>query len=395
MMFEDQIVIVAAKRTPLGAFQGIFKNISAIQLGCTVLRSVLDKVEISADKIDEVVMGCVLSAGLGQAPARQAALGAGLANSTHCVTVNKVCGSGMKAVMLAYDQLRLKDAHIAIAGGMESMSNAPYLLSKARSGYRFGHGQIIDQMMLDGLEDAYQKGTLMGTFAENTADRYHFSRQEQDNFAIESGKRALQAIQEGAFQDEITAVTISDLKGVTEVLKDEPPSKVHFDKIPTLKPVFREGGTITAANSSSLADGAAAIVMMRLKDAQKQGLKPLAIVHGHATHSHEPEWFTIAPIQAIQKLCQKLSWSLSDIDLFEINEAFSVVTMAAIKELNLPPKKVNIHGGASALGHPIGATGARVIVTLLYALKRYNLKKGIASVCIGGGEATAIGLEVF
>ncbi|MBL0942023.1 MAG: acetyl-CoA C-acyltransferase [Alphaproteobacteria bacterium] len=394
-MPEDQIVIVAAKRTPLGAFQGAFKNITAPQLGGIVIQRVLDTIKISPGHIDEVLMGCVLSAGLGQAPARQAALGAGLANSTHCVTVNKVCGSGMKSIMLAYDRLKLNEARTIIAGGMESMSNAPYLLPKARNGYRFGHGQILDHMALDGLEDAYQKNTPMGIFAENTAQRYQFSRQAQDAFVIESGKRALQAIQTGAFRDEITAVTIKDCKDTFEVIEDEQPYKVLFDKIPNLKPVFREGGTVTAASSSSLSDGAAAIILMRAKDAQMQGLNPLAILHGHVSHSHEPEWFTTAPINAIQKLCQKLSWSLQEIDLFEINEAFAVVTMAAIKELGLSHEKVNIHGGACALGHPIGATGARVIVTLLYALRRHNLKKGIASVCIGGGEATAIGLEVL
>jgi acetyl-CoA C-acetyltransferase len=394
-MLDDQIVIVAAKRTPLGTFQGVFQNTSAPQLGSIAIHGVLDMIEISAAQIDEVLMGCVLSSGLGQAPARQAALGAGLANSTHCVTVNKVCGSGMKAVMLAYDQLKLNDAHTIIAGGMESMSNAPYLLPKARSGYRFGHGQVLDHMLLDGLEDAYQKNTPMGIFAENTAERYNFSRQDQDAFVIKSAERALQAMQTGAFKDEITAVTVKDRKGTLEVSEDEPPSKVLFDKIPNLKPVFREGGTVTAASSSSLSDGAAAIVMMRSKDAQAQGLRPLAILHGHASHSHEPEWFTTAPINAIQKLCQKLSWSLQEVDLFEINEAFAVVPMAVIKELGLSHERVNIHGGACALGHPIGATGARVIVTLLHALMRHNLKKGIASVCIGGGEATAIGLEVF
>lgn len=394
-MSDDKIVIVAAKRTPMGSFQGIFQHVAATQLGSAAIAGVLKGIGLAPNQINDVLMGCVLPAGLGQAPARQAALGAGLTNSTHCTTVNKVCGSGMKTVMLAYDRLKLRDADIVIAGGMESMTNAPYLLPKARSGYRFGHGEVLDHMALDGLEDAYSKRAAMGVFAENTAERYHFTRQEQDAFAIESGKRALRAVQEGAFRDEIVPVTVKDRKGAIEVSEDEPPFKVQFDKIPNLKPAFREGGTVTAASSSSITDGAAAVVLMRLKDAKAQGLIPLAVVHGHAEHSHDPEWFTTAPVQAIQKLCQKLSWSLKDVDLFEINEAFAVVTMAAMKDLNLPHEKVNVNGGACALGHPIGASGTRIIVTLLQALKQRNLKRGIASLCIGGGEATAIGLELF
>ncbi len=392
---SDPIVVVSVARTPMGGMMGALSGLTAHELGSIVIKAAVERAGIPGEAVNEVIMGNVLQAGQGQAPARQAALGAGLPMGVACTTIHKVCGSGMKAAMFGHDLLVAGSADVVVAGGQESMSNAPYLLPKARSGYRFGHGQVLDHMLLDGLEDAYQKNTPMGIFAENTAERYNFSRQDQDAFVIKSAERALQAMQTGAFKDEITAVTVKDRKGILEVSEDEPPSKVLFDKIPNLKPVFREGGTVTAASSSSLSDGAAAIVMMRSKDAQAQGLRPLAILHGHASHSHEPEWFTTAPINAIQKLCQKLSWSLQEVDLFEINEAFAVVPMAAIKELGLSHERVNIHGGACALGHPIGATGARVIVTLLHALMRHNLKKGIASVCIGGGEATAIGLEVF
>lgn len=393
-MSSDQIVIVGAKRTPAGAFQGVFKNVSATELGAAAIKGALEDTNLKPENVTEVIMGCVLPAGLRQAPARQAALKAGLLQSTHCSTINKVCGSGMKAVMLGHDQLLLGNSDVVIAGGMESMSNAPYLLPKARAGYRFGHGQVLDHMAYDGLEDAFDAGRSMGTYAEDTADRYEFTREQQDAFAIESGKRALKAIENKCFVDEIVPVKVKERKGEIEISEDEPPTKVNFEKIPALRPAFREGGTVTAANSSSLTDGAAALVLMRRSEAEMRGLKPLAVIHGHASHSHEPEWFTTAPVGAIKSLCEKLSWPLDSVDQFEINEAFAVVTMAAMKDLNLFHDKVNVHGGACALGHPIGASGARVIVTLINTLRRHKQKRGIAALCIGGGEAVATGIEV-
>jgi acetyl-CoA C-acetyltransferase len=339
------------------------------------------------------MFGCVLPAGQGQAPARQAALAAGLPLSTGATTINKMCGSGMKAAMLANDLLIAGSATLAVAGGMESMTNAPYLLDRARGGYRMGHGRVLDHMFLDGLEDAYDKGRLMGTFAEDCAQNYQFTREVQDNFAIASLTRAQTAIKDGSFAGEVTPVTLKAGKSEITVSTDEQPLKAKFDKIPTLKPAFRDGGTVTAANSSSISDGAAALVLMRRSEAEKRGLKPLAAIVGHATHAHEPALFATAPIGAIRKLAERTGWSLADVDLFEINEAFAVVALAAMHDLDLPHDKVNVHGGACALGHPIGASGARVLVTLLAALEKYDLKRGIASLCIGGGEATAVAVE--
>ncbi|MEN8235934.1 MAG: acetyl-CoA C-acyltransferase [Pseudomonadota bacterium] len=395
-MSQDPIVIVAAKRTPVGAFQSALKNVKATTLGSTAIKGALDSISLSPETIDDVIMGCVLPAGLGQAPARQACINAGLPNSTRCVTINKVCGSGMKALMCGFNQLLLNQSDVVVAGGMESMTNAPYLLLKGRGGYRFGNDQIFDHMMLDGLEDAYDGGgRSMGMFGEDTAQKYGFSRKAQDAYAIETGKRALNAVEKGYFQDEIVPVTFKARGKEVVINQDEPPTKVNFEKIPTLRPAFRKDGTLTAATSSSLTDGAAALILMRQSDAEKQGVTPLAIFHGHASHSQEPEWFTTAPIGAIKKLSQSLNWPLEEVDLFEINEAFAVVTMAAMKDLGLPQEKVNVNGGACALGHPIGATGARLVVTLIHALKQRSLKKGIASLCIGGGEGTAVGIEVL
>ena len=340
-------------------------------------------------------MGCVLPAGVGQAPARQAALGAGLPLSVACTTVSKVCGSGMKALMLAHDGLVAGSNDIVVAGGMESMTNAPYLLPKARAGLRLGHGQVLDHMFFDGLEDAYQKGRLMGSFAEETAEKYGFTRQAQDEFAISSTTRAQKAIKDGSFAWEIAAVTVAGRKGDVVVDKDEQPLKAQIDKVPSLKPAFKKDGTVTAANSSSISDGAAALVLMRRSTADKLGLKPLAKVVAHASHDHEPGWFTTAPVGAMQKVFAKADWSAGSVDLFEINEAFAVVTMAAMKDLSLPHEKVNVHGGACALGHPIGASGARIVVSLIGALRKYGGKRGVASLCIGGGEATAMAIELL
>lgn len=386
-MSHDPIVIAAAARTPMGAFQGALKGVAATALGSVAIGEALKRSGISADQVDEVVMGCVLPAGLGQAPARQAALGAGLPQSVPCATLNKVCGSGMKATMVAHDMIAAGSANIVVAGGMESMSNAPYLLDKARGGYRIGHGRVIDHMFLDGLEDAYDKGRAMGTFAEDTAQHYQFTREAQDNYALTSLQRALSAIAEGRFREETIAVD-----GVAD---DEQPSKARPEKIPQLKPAFREGGTVTAANSSSISDGGAALIITRLSNAEKTGVTPLAIIKGHASHAQAPAWFTTAPVFAMQKLFDKLGWKAGDVDLFEINEAFAVVAMAAMRELDLPHDKVNVNGGACALGHPIGCSGARIIVTLLSALKARGQKRGVASLCIGGGEATALAVELI
>lgn len=394
---NDPVVIVSAARTPMGGFQGELAALTAPQLGAEAIRAALARAGLNPEHVQEVIMGCVLPAGLGQAPARQAALGAGLPLSAGCTTVNKVCGSGMKATMLAHDLLLAGSNEVMVAGGMESMSNAPYLLPKARGGYRLGHGQALDHMFFDGLEDRYSeqnKGRLMGTFAEDCAAHYRFSREAQDEFAVASTTRAQKAIREGLFKWEVAPVTIAGRKGDVVVENDEQPLKAQPEKIPTLKPAFSKTGTVTAANSSSISDGAAALVLMRRSTADKLGLQPLATILAHATHSQAPEWFTTAPVGAMQKVLDKLGWQVGDVDLWEINEAFAVVTMAAMKELNLPHDKVNVHGGACALGHPIGASGARIVVTLLGALRQYGLKRGVASLCIGGGEATALAVEL-
>ncbi|MBY5349952.1 acetyl-CoA C-acyltransferase [Rhizobium leguminosarum] len=393
MTLQDPIVIVGAARTPIGSFQGELKDATAPELGATAIRAALQRSGVEAEAIEEVVFGCVLPAGQGQAPARQAAIHAGLPFATAASTVNKMCGSGMKAVMMAHDLIAAGSASLAVAGGMESMTNAPYLLDKARGGYRLGHGRVVDHMFLDGLEDAYDKGRLMGSFAEDCAEAYQFTREAQDNYAIASLTRAQKAIAEGCFESEIAPVTVKSGKSEQVASRDEQPGKAKLDKISTLKPAFREGGTVTAANSSSISDGAAALVLMRRSEAERRGLKPLATILGHATHSQAPNLFATAPIGALQKLSDRTGLPLSDVDLFEINEAFAVVAMAAMRDLNLPHEKVNVHGGACALGHPIGASGARILVTLLAALERYDLKRGMAALCIGGGEATAVAIE--
>ena len=389
----ESIVIVGAKRTPIGSMQGKFNAVSASQLGAVAIKAAIEQAGVKPNEVDDLIFGNVLGAGQGQAPARQAALGAGLDKSTPATTINKMCGSGMKAAMMAFDSLSAGNSTIVVAGGMESMTNAPYLLPKARGGLRLGHGEIKDHMFLDGLEDAYDRGRLMGTFAEDTAAKYQFSREAQDGFAITSLKRAQDAINNGWFAAEITPLTIKQGKGETTIARDEQPLKANLDKIPQLKPVFRKDGTVTPANSSSISDGAAALVLMRLSEAQKRGLKPLAKIVGHTTHAHEPNWFTTAPVGALKKLFLQTGWNKNDIDLYEINEAFAVVTMAAMHDLDLPHAKVNVHGGACALGHPIGASGARIVVTLLAALEKYGLKRGAAALCIGGGEATALAIE--
>ena len=391
---NDPIVIVSAVRTPMGAFQGELKQFAAAELGAAAIRAAVERAKIKPEQVEEVIMGCVLPAGQGQAPARQASLGAGLPLAAGCTTINKMCGSGMKAAMLAHDLLAAGTNDIMVAGGMESMSNAPYLLLKARGGYRLGHGQLLDHMFYDGLEDAYEKGRLMGSFAEECAAKYSFTRAEQDKFAVTSLERSQAANKGGSFAWEITPIAIKAGKEERSMEMDESPFKANFDKIPTLKPAFKKDGTITAANSSSISDGGAALVMMRRSTAEKLGLAPLAIVVGHSTHAQEPGWFTTAPVGAIKKLYEKTGWNSGSVDLFEINEAFAVVTMAAMKEHGLPHEKVNIHGGACALGHPIGASGARILVTLIGALRKTRGKRGVASLCIGGGEATAMAIEL-
>jgi len=391
---SEQIVISGIARTPMGGFQGVLSAASAVQLGAAAIAGALKSSKLAGDAIDEVVMGCVLPAGLGQAPARQAALGAGLPLTTGCTTVNKMCGSGMKATMFAHDLLKAGSNRVMLAGGLESMSNAPYLLPKARAGMRMGHAQALDHMFLDGLEDAYDKGKLMGVFAENTADKYGFAREQQDAFAITSLQRAQRAIESGDFVDEITPVVLQTRKGEVTVDTDEQPFNADIGKIPQLRPAFRSDGTVTAANSSSISDGAAALVLMSESEAEKRALNPLAVIRAHATHAQEPAWFTTAPVVAIEKVLAAANWSADDVDLFEINEAFAVVTMAAMTDLGLDHAKVNVNGGACALGHPIGASGARIIVTLIAALQRRGLRKGVAALCIGGGEATAIAIEL-
>jgi acetyl-CoA C-acetyltransferase len=393
-MSNKNIVIVAAKRTPLGSFQGALSNLSGPELGAIAIQSALESISIDKNQIDEVFMGAVLPAGTGQAPARQASLNAGIPIKAGCTTINKVCGSGMKAVMLAHDLIKAESAEVVVAGGMESMTNAPYLLPKARGGYRLGHGEVKDSMFLDGLEDAYDKGKLMGVFAQETADEYQFSREMQDNFAITSLQRAKAAIESGAFKDEVAPVTITNRKGETIVDTDEQPLTANPEKIPTLRPAFRKDGTITAANASSISDGAAALIIMGEDKANQLGLKPLAKIVAHATNSIKPADFTTAPIGALKNVLSKANWTTADVDLFEINEAFAMVTMAAIKDLDLDHNKVNINGGACAIGHPLGATGARIIVTLIHALRNTHGKKGVAGLCIGGGEATAVAIEL-
>ncbi|MGA9599853.1 MAG: acetyl-CoA C-acyltransferase [Methylocystis sp.] len=387
------VVIVGAARTPIGAFQGQLKDVTAPELGACAIAAALDRSRAPAESIDEVCMGCVLPAGLGQAPARQAALTAGLSEATGCVTINKMCGSGMKAIMLAHDALCAGSARTIVAGGMESMSNAPYLLARARAGYRMGHGKLIDHMFLDGLEDAYEKGRLMGSFAEDCARTYQFTRKEQDDYAIESLTRARRAAAEGAFDAEIIPMRISGRKETRTVDVDETPQRANLDEIPRLKPVFASDGSITAANASSISDGAAALVLTTDEAARSGGFIPLAAVVGHATHAAAPRDFPTAPIGAIEKVLQRVGWTRDEVDLFEINEAFAVVVMAAMNDLGLSHDRVNIHGGACALGHPIGASGARIVITLLAALERYGFRRGVAALCIGGGEATALAIE--
>ena len=390
---EDPVVIVSAARTPIGGFQGAFASVPAPDLGAVAIKAAVERAAVSREDVDEVLMGCVLPAGLGQAPARQAARGAGLPDHVPSTTVNKMCGSGMKTVMMAYEALHARPQDVIVAGGMESMTNAPYLVPKLRSGQRLGHAHAYDHMFLDGLEDAYDRGRLMGTFAEDTAQHYQFTRDAQDAFAVESLKRAKTANEDGSFAQEIAPVTAQSRKGPVEVKRDEQPFTADVAKIPQLKPAFREGGTVTPANSSSISDGAAALVLMRASEADRRKIRPLARIVGTSTHAQAPAWFTTAPIEAIRKLLERTGWPAKEIDLYEINEAFAVVTMAAVRDLGLSHAKVNVHGGACALGHPIGASGARIIVTLLAALEKYGQRKGVAALCIGGGEATAMAVE--
>jgi len=394
MAASDPIVVVGAARTPIGGFLGELKDAAAPALGAAAIRSALARAGLDGQAIDETLMGCVLAAGLGQAPARQAALAAGLPVSVGATTVNKMCGSGMKAAMLACDLIAASSANIVVAGGMESMSNAPYLLERARSGYRMGHGRVVDSMFLDGLEDAYDKGRLMGTFAEDCAEAYQFTREAQDSYALRSLERAQAAMRAGVFAAEIAPVTVKAGKSETIVAADEQPPKARPEKILTLRPAFRDGGTVTAANSSSISDGAAALVMTRASEAERRGITPLARIVAHATYAAQPKGFPTAPIGAIRRLFDKTGWSAGAVDLYEINEAFAVVAMAAMRDLGLPADKVNVNGGACALGHPIGASGARILVTLIAALKARGLKRGVAALCIGGGEGTAMAVEL-
>jgi len=393
MTSDDPVVIAGMARTPMGGFQGDFKDVAATELGSAAIRAAIERSGLSAEMIGEVLMGCVLPAGQGQAPARQAALGAGLPYDCGAATINKVCGSGMKAAMIGHDEILSGSQSVVVAGGMESMSNAPYLLKRARSGYRMGHGAIHDHMFLDGLEDAYDKGRSMGTFAEECAEAYQFTRDAQDHYAIASLDKAKRAVDGGLFDAETVTVQVQSGKTSREISRDEQPGKADPARIPSLKPAFRNGGTVTAASSASISDGAAALVMIRRSEAERRGLTPIAAITGHATHSQAPNLFTTAPVGALRKLSEKTGWALGDVDLFEINEAFAVVPMAAMHDLGLPAEKINIHGGACALGHPIGASGARIIVTLLSAMQRYGLKRGMASLCLGGGEATAMAFE--
>ncbi|MBO9506548.1 acetyl-CoA C-acyltransferase [Thalassospira sp. A3_1] len=395
MNSSDPIVIVSCARTPMGGMQGDFATVTASELGGVAIKAALERGGVSADDVDEVIMGNVLPAGQGQAPARQAAWKAGIPRSAGATTINKMCGSGMKAVMFAHDILRAGSTDVMVVGGMESMTNAPFLLPNMRSGQRYGHTEVYDHMALDGLEDAYEKGRSMGTFAEATVDKYGFTREEQDDYAITSLTRAQNAASAGHFDTEIAPVSFTARKGDVTIFADEQPPKAKPEKIPTLRPAFRKDGTVTAAHSASISDGAAAMVMMRQSEAEKRGLKPMAKIMGHATHAQEPCWFTTAPIDSIKKVLAKTGWSKDDVDLWEINEAFAVVAMAAMRDLDLDHGKVNIHGGACALGHPIGATGARLLVTLIHALKTHGGTRGVASLCIGGGEATAVAIELL
>ncbi|MBT3534341.1 MAG: acetyl-CoA C-acyltransferase [Rhodospirillaceae bacterium] len=395
MSEQDPIVIVGSARTPMGGMMGDFPPVTASQLGSGAIEAALQRAGINGDDVDEVIMGNVLGAGQGQAPARQASKGAGIPDAVGATTINKMCGSGMKAAMFGHDLLVAGSAQVVVAGGMESMTNAPYLLEKARAGMRLGHGEIKDHMFLDGLEDAYDKGLAMGVFAEQTAQHYQFTRESQDAYAIESLRRAQTATTDGSFAGEISAFTVKERKGERLVEIDEQPGNANIEKIPTLRPAFAKDGSVTAANSSSISDGAAALVLMRQSEAEKRGLTPLARIVGHASHAQEPAWFTTAPIGAVNTLFEKTGWDKADVDLFEVNEAFAVVTMAAMRELDLPHDQVNIHGGACALGHPIGASGARILVTLMAALQKTGGKKGVATLCIGGGEATAMALEML
>jgi acetyl-CoA C-acetyltransferase len=390
----EAIVIVGAKRTPIGSMQGKFNSVTASQLGSVAIKAAIEQAGVKPTEVDDLIFGNVLGAGQGQAPARQAALGAGLDKSTPATTINKMCGSGMKAAMMAADEISSGQATIVVAGGMESMTNAPHLLPKGRSGIRYGSGQVLDHMAVDGLENAYD-GKPMGYFADKTAEKYGFTREQMDAYAKASTERAVGASKSGAFADEIAAVTVKGRKGDEVVKDDETPFAVNVEKIPTLRPAFNKDGTVTAATSSSISDGAAALVLMSESEAKKRGAKPLARIVAYASNAHEPEWFTTAPVGAIKKVLDKAGWKASDVDLFEVNEAFAVVTMAAMKDVGIPHEKVNVNGGACALGHPIGATGARIITTLIYALKKRGLKKGVAALCIGGGEGTALALEVM
>jgi acetyl-CoA C-acetyltransferase len=393
-MSSEPVVVVAAKRTPIGGFQGVLSGAAAPDLGAAAIAGTIAASGIDAADVDQVLMGCVLPAGLGQAPARQAALAAGIPVGVPCTTVNKMCGSGMKTIMLGHDLIKAGSAAVVVAGGLESMSNAPYLLPKARSGYRMGHQQVIDHMFFDGLQDPYE-GEMMGHFAENTADKYGFSREAQDAFAIESATRAKRAVADGAFAGEIAPVTIKTRKGEITVAEDETPGAVDVDKIPTLRAAFRKDGTVTAASSSSISDGASALILMTAAEAEKRSLDPLATIIGHSSFAQEPAWFTTAPVTAIKRLHEDLGWSPDNVDLYEVNEAFAVVTMAAMVDVGIDHAKVNVNGGACALGHPIGASGARITTTLLHALQARNQKRGVASLCIGGGEAVAIGIELI
>ena len=394
-MSDDKVVIVSAKRTPIGSFQGNFASLKATELGSRVIEENINDISINPKEIDETIMGCVLPAGLGQAPARQAAMGAGIPSESGATTINKMCGSGMKSIMFGHDSIKARQNNIVVAGGLENMTNAPYILSKARKGFRMGHADVKDHMFLDGLEDAYDEGKLMGSFAEDTAEHYQFTREQQDNFAITSLERAKNANEDGTFESEIVPIKVLNRKNEIIINKDEQPYKSDITKIPTLRPAFRRNGTVTAANSSSISDGASSVILMLESEAQKKGIKPLARIIDHSTNSQEPKWFTTAPIGAIEKVLEKSGWKKTDVDLFEVNEAFAVVPMAVMKDIGISNDILNIYGGACALGHPVGASGTRIVTTLINALKKNNLKKGLASLCIGGGEATALTLEII
>ena len=394
-MSDDKVVIVSAKRTPIGSFQGNFASLKATELGSRVIEENINDISINPKEIDETIMGCVLPAGLGQAPARQAAMGAGIPSESGATTINKMCGSGMKSIMFGHDSIKARQNNIVVAGGLENMTNAPYILSKARKGFRMGHADVKDHMFLDGLEDAYDEGKLMGSFAEDTAEHNQFTREQQDNFAITSLERAKNANEDGTFESEIVPIKVLNRKNEIIINKDEQPYKSDITKIPTLRPAFRRNGTVTAANSSSISDGASSVILMLESEAQKKGIKPLARIIDHSTNSQEPKWFTTAPIGAIEKVLEKSGWKKTDVDLFEVNEAFAVVPMAVMKDIGISNDILNIYGGACALGHPVGASGTRIVTTLINALKKNNLKKGLASLCIGGGEATALTLEII